>query len=86
MIVTWFTPARRSFEWFGQTDKTLALIERGGTSAVASVIGPPGGVGDIPIDPDTGNRLTRSTAGLFVPPVAQGELPDMNLIFENALI
>jgi len=42
MIVTWFTPARRSFEWFGQTEGTLALIERGGTSAVASVIGAAG--------------------------------------------
>jgi len=45
MIVTWFTPARRSFEWFGQTAGTLALIERGGTSAVASVIGQDGDPG-----------------------------------------
>jgi len=42
MIVTWFTPPRRSLEWFGQMDGTLALIERGGMSAIASVIGPPG--------------------------------------------
>jgi len=45
MIVTWFTPPRRSVEWFGQTQGTLATIARGGMSAVASVIGPPGEAG-----------------------------------------
>ena len=42
MIVEWFQDAPRTHEWFGQTGDTLALIARGGTSAVASVIGPPG--------------------------------------------
>jgi len=41
-VVEWFTPARATHEWFGQTSGTLAAIERSGTSAVASVIGPPG--------------------------------------------
>jgi len=45
MIVEWFTPPRRSYEWFGQTGTTLAQISNGGTSAVASVIGPPGPAG-----------------------------------------
>ena len=42
MIVEWFAPARPTLEWFGQTSGTLASIERSGTTAVASVIGPPG--------------------------------------------
>lgn len=46
MIVEWFTPPRRVFEWFGQTADTLATIQRGGTSAVATVIGPQGPAGD----------------------------------------
>lgn len=43
MIVEWFTPPRRSYEWFGETAETLATIASGGTSAVAAVIGPQGG-------------------------------------------
>ena len=42
IVVEWFQDAPRTHQWFGQTQGTLATITRGGTSAVASVIGPPG--------------------------------------------
>jgi hypothetical protein len=45
MIVEWFSPARPTLEWFGQTSGTLDAIQRQGISAVASVIGPPGSSG-----------------------------------------
>ena len=42
MIVEWFQAPRVVHEWFGQTQGTLATIARGGTTAVASVVGAPG--------------------------------------------
>lgn len=52
--------------------------------------GPPGpaasGGGNAVVDPDAENRLQNRQTGLFVPPVGDGELPDMTLIFENALL
>jgi hypothetical protein len=51
VIIEWFTPTRRSFEWFGETPITIAAIQRGETSAVASVIGPPGPASNSAFDP-----------------------------------
>lgn len=42
IVVEWFSLPRRTLEWFGQTGDTLAKIEVGGTTAIASVVGPPG--------------------------------------------
>jgi hypothetical protein len=56
--VEWFMPERRSFEWFGPTAETLASVQRGGTSVIASVIGPPGaGSGGSSITPGPGFAL-----------------------------
>jgi len=74
IVVEWFQNPQRSHEWFGQTTGTLATIQRQGTSAVASVIGPRGEPGPsvsstLAIDPAPGNQITTSEAGLFVPPI-----------------
>lgn len=45
MILTWFVPPQRSYEWIGQTGETLALIRAGQVSVIASVIGPRGAPG-----------------------------------------
>jgi hypothetical protein len=45
MTVEWFQPPGVVHEWFGQTQGTLATIARGGTTAVASVVGAPGSAG-----------------------------------------
>ena len=72
MIVEWFTPSPRpELEWFGLLSGTLASMGGGGTVAVASVVGPPGaqgqpGTSSLTIDPQAGNLLTTSSAGLFV--------------------
>jgi len=43
MTVEWFTPnPKPALEWFGLLSGTIASMGGGGTSAVASVIGPPG--------------------------------------------
>jgi len=57
-------------------------------AVVIGVQGPPAAdsTPTLTIDPQAGNRLTTSEAGLFVPPVAEGDLPDMTLIFDNALV
>lgn len=89
MIMEWFVPnPPPTMEWFGLLSGTIARMEGGGTTAVAAIIGPQGnqGTASIVIDPEVGNRLRTSGAGLFVPPIAVGELPDMNLIFENSLL
>ena len=39
MVIEWFQPAGRAYEWFGPTSDTIALVQAGGASAVASVIG-----------------------------------------------
>jgi hypothetical protein len=52
-------------------------------------VGPKGAKGDkaiIELDENPNNRLRSTEAGLYVPPVAEAELPDMAIIFENALI
>jgi hypothetical protein len=47
MNVEWFVPrVKPNLEWFGQTQDTLAAIEKNGRLAVASVIGPAGPKGD----------------------------------------
>ena len=67
-VVEWFSPARPTLEWFGQTSGTIATISRQGVSAIASVIGPPGPSGSAGnISSDANNGLTTGTdGGLFV--------------------
>lgn len=38
------------------------------------------------IDPQTGNRASLTPGGLYIPPISVGDLTDMTLIFENALV
>ena len=41
---------------------------------------------DVLIDPSADNRIEKKSTGLFVAPVAEGDMIDMSLIFENALV
>jgi len=45
-VTTWFQNDERTYEWFGETTETLAMIKRGRISAVASVVGAQGAQGD----------------------------------------
>lgn len=71
MIVEWFTPPRRAYEWFGETQGTLAAIAAQGMSAVATVIGPQGPAGasgsaGVELSASAGNVLTLEADGLAV--------------------
>ena len=47
-VATWFTPdPAGTHTWIGQTGDTLAIIERDGISAIATVFGPKGEDGDL---------------------------------------
>ncbi len=92
MTVEWFTPVSKpTLEWFGQKEGTLATIQEQGISVVASVAGIKGDQGEpgtstIVIDPQPDNRLTNPPEGLYVPPISEGELTNMVLLFENSLL
>ena len=72
MTVEWFTPnPKPALEWFGLLSGTIASMGGSISSAVASVVGPPGiqgppGTSSLTIDPRASNILTTSAAGLFV--------------------
>ena len=69
IVVEWFQPAGRAYEWFGPTSDTIALVQAGGASAVASVIGDRGepgadganGVG-VPVGGTSGQVLAKASA------------------------
>ena len=43
-------------------------------------------VATVNVSTRTGNRVSLEIDGVYVPAVAEGDFPDMNIIFENALL
>jgi hypothetical protein len=66
MLILKFTRvAKPVFTFRGKTGQVIEMVQRGGSSAVAAVIGPEGGSGSISGDINNG-LTTGSDGGLFV--------------------